>query len=207
MGCAGTPDLAFPPVISTGVEGELKETLASLVRRHRALQRLSPSRLAQAVDTKKARFLEDPNLERYQQLVSFMALPNVPFTEKVAILEILQQDGQASVSASTRDLYLVPEEFMFDAVEQQKRARELTSAISDRDRKIAQLERAVKSLVATRDRCHTNEASLERQLQYIQSWAMKMRRQLDELGRIEKSIEDRRQSTPLELPKQDDQTQ
>ncbi|MFZ0254551.1 MAG: hypothetical protein WAN46_02635 [Gammaproteobacteria bacterium] len=205
MGCAATLDLAFPPTISTAIEDNSHETLSSLVRRHRALQRLPPSRLARAIDRTKARFSKNPNLKSYQQLVSFMALSNVSFTEKVGILELLQQNGQAFISASTHDLHFVSEKAVFDAVQQQKHAQELTAAISNRDRKIVQLERTVKGLVAARDRCHTNEAALERQLQYIQSWALKLRGQLDELGRIEKTIEDRRQSTPLELPKQDDQ--
>ena len=207
VGCAGMRELAFPPVVSTEGASDSQETLSSLSRRQRTLQRLPPTRITQAIDRTKARFLENPNRESYQQLVSFMALTNVPFPEKGAILELLQENGQAFISASTHDLYLVPENAVFDAVHQQKRARELTTALSDRERKLAQLERTVRSLVATRDRCRTNEASLEDQLEYIQSWALKLRRQLDELGRIEKSIEDRRQSTPLELPRQDDQTQ
>lgn len=206
-GCTATLDLVFPPTISTAVEDHSQETVSSLVRRHRALQRLPSSRLAQAIDRSKARFLKNPSLKSYQELVSFMALSNVSFADKAAILELLHQNGQAFISASTDDLHFVSEKAVFDAVQQLKHARESTAAISNRDQEIAQLERTVKGLVAARDRCHTNEAALERQLQYIQSWALKLRGQLDELGRIEQSIEDRRQSTPLELPKQDGQAQ
>lgn len=205
LGCAGRPDLAHPPIISPGIEANSTETLSSVVRRHRALQQLPPSRLAQAVTRTKARFLKNPNLENYQQLITILALPNVPFPEKLAVLELMQQQDLAFTSTSTQDLHLVLEQTVIEAVQTQKRTRELTAAISDRDQKIAELERSVRSLVATRSRCYKNQASLERQLQYIQSWALKLRHQLDEIGRIEKSIEDRRQSTPLELPKQNDQ--
>lgn len=203
-GCTGTVDLAFPPPISPAVESASEETLSSVLRRHRALQRLPASRLTEAIERTKARFLENPNLTSYQQLVSFLALPNVPLAEKAAILELLQQNGQAFLSKSVHNLHLVPEKALFEAIQQQQRAEKLTAAIVERDRKIAQLERTLNGLVATRDRCYTREASLERQLQDIQNWALKLRRQLDELGRIEESIEDRRKSTPLELPKQND---
>ncbi len=207
LGCASTPDLAHPLIISPGLEANSTETLSGVIRRYRALQQAPPSRLAQTIKRAKVRFVENPNLESYQQLVTFMALPNVPFSEKFAILELLEQQGLTFTSTSTHDLQLVPEATVIDAVRAQKHARDLTADISDRDRRIGELERRVRSLVATRDRCYSNQASLERQLQDIQGWALKLRRQLDEIGRIEKSIEDRRQSTPLELPKQDDRTQ
>lgn len=204
MGCVGTSNLGNPPVIAPGLEGNSDETLAALVRRHKAYQRLSPSRLAGSIDRVKVRFSEAPNLQTYRQLTSLMALRNVPFAEKLAILELLQQRGRAFASSSNQDLHLVSEKAVFDIVQQQKHIRELTAAVMDRDRKVTALEHTVNGLAETGKRCHANVASLEHQLHSLQSRALKLRRQLDELGRIEESIEDRRQSTPLELPKQDD---
>lgn len=205
IGCAGTVELASQATQATRIEGGSPEALALAVRHYAVLQEVPPARLVQEIERAKARFLERPSLQNYQPLVSFMALPKVPLEQKAAILGLLELHGQQFLSLSQRNLHLVPETTVFDAVRQALRTQELLSAISIRDQRIAQLEGTVNGLEAVRDRCRTNEASLERRLESIQNWALTLRRQLDELGRIEEKIEDRRQSTPLELPKQNDQ--
>ncbi|MGF1613860.1 MAG: hypothetical protein ACFCVA_08090 [Gammaproteobacteria bacterium] len=205
IGCAGTFDPVSQAAQGTRIEGGSPEALALAVRRYAVLQEVPSERLVQEIERAKARFRERPSRQNYQPLVSFMALPKVPLEQKAAILGLLESHGQQFLSVSQRDLHLVPETTVFDTVRQASRTQELLAAISIRDQRIAQLESRVDGLQAVRDRCRTNEASLERRLESIQSWALTLRRQLDELGRIEESIEDRRQSTPLELPKQNDQ--
>ena len=208
VSCGSFREEVTTPVLPMPVRGDAGGALSVLLKRYVALRSLSQVELNQEIEKARTRFVENPSLENRRRLVSLMALPAAPFPHKTAMLDLLQQDGQLSVPAARNDLYLVPETTVYRAVRQEQRVHDLMAEVSARDREIAQLKRTLKGWKATRDRYRDREASLERQLEHARSWAMTLSRQLDELRKIEKSIEDRRQSTPLQLPKQqDDQAQ
>lgn len=207
VGCAVAKSPVYVPRLPPTDQGELTQQTpcAILSAYYLTLSRRSPASLGPDIERAKKAFRKAPSVENRRRLTFFLSLPNVLFASKVEVLELMARHNTTPKSGYPPTLYFLPESSINQCVRRAKIIEDLQAKITTRDKQITRLNHQLKGVWASRAQLQADKASLEQRLEEAQALAHTLRGQLDELRKIEKSLEDRSQSTPLELPKQNAQ--
>jgi hypothetical protein len=182
----------------------LAEHVALMSQQYTQAQHLSAEQVARELSRAQASFALVPSLAHWRRLMFLVLLPQAPGADREAALELLQTHHRPVASPSEHGLYLVSEEVLADYLQLLQEARETHAA---RVQIIDELEQQLELLTAARDRLAQDKRSLKEQLHTEQVRIRTLQRQLDEIRKIEQTLEDRNRTAPARLPEDDDPSQ
>jgi hypothetical protein len=195
MPLAGAP---APEVCTTDVA----EALAYFSR-VRALPR---SELARELELRRAAYVADPTPTHRMQLALLLAMPGGPAADERRAVALLQGQRGESVDAGVRDLCQLLEVLLSAAIERESRLQGALEDQKDKRQRIGALERDLKQSQTQMRDLEARVLVLQRALAREQAAAATRQRQLEELRKIESSLESRR-GAPLSVQPPDEPEQ
>lgn len=217
-GCTAAGHLASPPPppAPSGVE-VLLDSLTSL-------HTLTPEALRQEQARLDAEIVRQPGLEPLLRLAVLLSLPDTVVTDRARALELLQRGlTDSPPSGALRQLgHLVrvlltspahertviqlqeafrqarqaQEQLAQRTVQLQQQLQEARAEHTQHVARIAQLQQQLQEARAEQQRATTQQAHLQRRLEQERATTSKLRRQIEELRSIEKSLMEPRQDKP-----------
>ncbi len=153
---------------------------------------LPKAELARELERRRAAYAADPSPTHRMQLALLLAMPGGPAEDERRALTLLQGQRSEAVDAGVRDLCQLLEVLLSAAIDREYRLNAALEDQKERRQRIAGLERDLKQSLAHGRDLEQRVLSLQRALAREQSEAATRQRQLEELRKIESTLESRR---------------
>jgi hypothetical protein len=206
-GCASGP----VPGLSAGsntlptaevCSAEVAQALAYFSR----LRGLPRAELARELERSRAAYAADPSPAHRLRLALLLAMPGGPAEDERRAVALLQGQRSQASDASLRDLCQLLEVLLAAEIERESRLQALLDDQKEKRQRIAGLERDLKQALGHGRDQELRVLALQRALAREQAEAATRQRQLEELRKIESSLESRR-GAPLSVRPPDEPEQ
>ena len=188
----------------TESKNPLDEQLAIRTQRYTEVEQTSAAQLARDLAGAKADFALQPNPEHWRRLVFLALLPQTSEMDRELAFDLLQTGPRPVDRASGDALYMVSEDLIGDYLQLRLEAQESRETQMARAQLIDELETQLKRLTVAHKRLAHEKMLFAEQLRKEQARSRTLQHQLDEITRIEKTLEDRTHTAPAELIEDND---
>lgn len=206
-GCASGSASGLPPGSAAGSATEVCTTdVAEALAYFTRVRGMPKSELARELERRRAAYAADPSPTHRMQLALLLAMPGGPAEDERRAVALLQGQRTEALDAGVRDLCQLLEVLLSAAIERESRLHAALEDQKEKRQRIAGLERDLKQSLAHGRELELRLLSVQRALAREQGEAATRQRQLEELRKIESSLESRR-GAPLSVRTPDEPEQ